>query len=67
MTFSTVSSIKMHSTKPPNPVSGDTYYDTTSNRIYTYDDKSASWIMYQLYIDDGKNIIRRKKIKNLLK
>ncbi len=46
-----------------NPISGDTYYDTLSNRVYTYDGDSSSWISYQLY----KNVIRKNKIRNLLK
>lgn len=49
-----------------NPISGDTYYDTLSNRVYTYDGDSSSWISYQLYIED-KNVIRKNKIRNLLK
>jgi hypothetical protein len=58
----------MHTTKPSNPISGDTYYDTTNNRVYAYDESSSSWMSYQLYIDpEEKNIIRKNKIRNLLK
>lgn len=59
-------SVQIHTTKPTNPIVGDTYYETKNNRIYTYD--GNNWIIYQLYHDPkDKNISRMKKIRSLLK
>lgn len=58
--------LRLRTTKPTNPIVGDTYYETTNNRIYTFD--GNNWIMYQLYYDPkDKNISRMKKIRSLLK
>lgn len=51
--------------KPKNPVEGDVYYDSKTNRVFAY--SKGNWIQYQMYVPDAKNEVRMKKIKNLLK
>ncbi len=54
------------STKPSNPIIGDVYYDSNTNKIFVFE--SNNWLEYKVhYKNSFLNKDRMRKIKRLFK